>query len=259
MRSGHQTVIFLHIPKTGGTTLHHILERYYSKEQICSFKDPDRHNDIENFKRLSKAKREAYRLIQGHLSFGFHRHLPGRSTYITFLREPMARALSFYYYAESHPDHYLYPLLTDGQVELKTLLRHQTATTHELFNLQTSMIAGDEWADPLRPADHAALERAKQNLRSYFRLVGLTEEFDASLQMLSQTFGWKIKAYTKKNVTRRKPQIKTLDTETRALLREANALDTELYQFAREFFHAQRRMRGNRNSARDSLASGVGS
>jgi hypothetical protein len=258
MTTGDEILIFLHIPKTGGTTLHHVLERYYSKEQICSFKDPDRHNDIESFKGLSKAKREAYRLIQGHLSFGFHRHLPGRSTYITFLREPIARALSFYYYAKSDPDHYLYPLLTDGQVDLKTLLRQQTATTHELFNLQTSMIAGDEWADPLRPADHDALERAKQNLRTHFR-VGLTEEFDASLQMLSQTFGWKIKAYTKKNVTRRKPQIKTLDAETRALLREANALDTELYQFARELFETQRQMSGNHCSARDSLASGVGS
>jgi len=234
-------VIFLHVPKTAGTTLHHILERCYPRNQICSFKDPNYRSELENFQKLSTEKREAYRLIKGHLSFGFHRHLPGRSTYITFLREPVARTLSFYHYARSHPEHYLYPLLGDDHVDLKILLRRRTATTHELFNLQTSMVAGDEWDDPERPADRAALKRAKQNLRSHFDVVGLTEEFDTSLRLLRRRFGWKVRFYTRKNVTRRKDQIDNLDPETHSLLREANALDIELYQFARELFDAQRR------------------
>jgi hypothetical protein len=241
MKSGGETVIFLHVPKTAGTTLHHILERCYPRNQICSFKDPNYRSELENFQKLSTETREAYRLIKGHLSFGFHRHLPGRSTYITFLREPVARALSFYHYARSHPEHYLYPLLGDDHVDLKILLRQRTATTHELFNLQTSMVAGDEWDDPERPADRAALERAKQNLRSHFDVVGLTEEFDTSLRLLRRRFGWKVRFYTRKNVTRRKDQIDNLDPETHSLLREANALDIELYQFARELFDAQRR------------------
>ena len=234
-------MIFLHVPKTAGTTLHHILERCYPRNQICSFKDPNYRSELENFQKLSTETREAYRLIKGHLSFGFHRHLPGRSTYITFLREPVARALSFYHYARSHPEHYLYPLLGDDHVDLKILLRQRTPTTHELFNLQTSMVAGDEWDDPERPADRAALERAKQNLRSHFDVVGLTEEFDTSLGLLRRRFGWKVRFYTRKNVTRRKDQIDNLDPETHSLLREANALDIELYQFARELFDAQRR------------------
>ncbi|HVI81399.1 MAG TPA: sulfotransferase family 2 domain-containing protein [Chthoniobacterales bacterium] len=241
MKSGGETVIFLHVPKTAGTTLHHILERCYPRNQICSFKDPNYRSELENFQKLSTETREAYRLIKGHLSFGFHRHLPGRSTYITFLREPVARALSFYHYARSHPEHYLYPLLGDDHVDLKILLRQRTPTTHELFNLQTSMVAGDEWDDPERPADRAALERAKQNLRSHFDVVGLTEEFDTSLRLLRRRFGWKVRFYTRKNVTRRKDQIDNLDPETHSLLREANALDIELYQFARELFDAQRR------------------
>jgi len=240
MNSGGPIVIFLHLPKTGGTTLQHILQRCYPQDQIRTFKDPNRQREIEEFEQVAATNRGAYRLIQGHLSFGFHRHLPGDSTYITLLREPIARALSFYYYAKSHRDHYLYRSLAGGDVDLRTLLKERTPTTHELFNLQTSMIAGDEWEDPERPADRAALERAKQNLRNHF-VVGLTEEFDASLRLMSQRFGWKVKSYTKKNVTRRKPRNDTLDTETLALLREANAFDIELYQFARELFETQRR------------------
>ena len=135
----------------------------------------------------------------------------------------------------------IYPLLGDDHVDLKILLRQRTATAHELFNLQTSMVAGDEWDDPERPADRAALERAKQNLRSHFDVVGLTEQFDTSLRLLRRRFGWKVRFYTRKNVTRRKDQIDDLDPETHSLLREANALDIELYQFARELFDAQRR------------------
>jgi hypothetical protein len=146
--------------------------------------------------------------------------------------------LSFYYYAKSQPDHYLHSLLTNDHADLKQLLKERTAMTHELFNLQTGMIAGDEWDDPQRVADRTALERAKENLRKHF-LVGLTEEFDASLRLMRQRFGWDVKSYTKKNVTRRKPSVETLDAETRGLLEQANALDLELYRFARELFETQ--------------------
>lgn len=251
MKTGEETVIFLHIPKTGGTTLQHILQRCYPRDQIRTFKDANRCNEIEKFKILSPEKRETYRLIQGHLAFGFHRNLPGPSTYITFLREPIDRALSFYFYAKSQPDHYLYAALNDGQRALKTLLRQHTAMTHEFFNLQTSMIAGDEWADAARPADHTALERAKQNLRNNF-VVGLTEEFDASLQLMSQRFGWDVKSYDRKNVTRRKPRVDSVDDETRVLLKQANALDIELHQFARGLFDAQRAVAARTSANTDS-------
>src|SRR5690349_15074435 len=163
MKTADETVIFLHVPKTGGTTLQHILRGCYPRNQIWTFKDAGRDRQIEKFKQLSAEKRQGYRLIQGHLSFGFHRHLSGDSIYITLLREPVARALSFYYYARSQPDHYLYRVLQDNDLTLKTLLKEHTATTQELFNLQTRMIAGSDWGDGERAADRTMLERAKEN------------------------------------------------------------------------------------------------
>src|SRR6266700_694198 len=199
MTTPSQTVIFLHIPKTGGSTFHKILERNFARNQILTF-DGRRHRDeIERFAKLAEPQRARYRLIKGHLFFGFHRFVPGNSTYVTFLREPVARALSFYSYARSHSDHYLYRPLTEEQLGLRTL--RELGTTPELFNHQTRMIAGDQ-SNLDRPLDRSALERAKQNLQANFCFVGLTEEFAASLVLLSHTFGWSWPFYVKRNVSR---------------------------------------------------------
>jgi hypothetical protein len=105
------------------------------------------------------------------------------------LREPIARALSFYSYAQTHSDHYLYRLLTEERLTLKELLERET--THELFNLQTRMIGGAS-NDRTCLVDRTVLETAKENLRRRFCFVGLTEEFSASMMLLARTLGWRL-------------------------------------------------------------------
>lgn len=241
MTTPSQTVIFVHIPKTGGTTFHKILERNYPRNQTLTFDGRHHRDEIERFAKLPGPQRAVYRLIKGHIYFGFHRLVPGISTYVTFLREPVARALSFYSYARSHSDHYLYQLLTEERLGLRTLL--ERGTTAELFNLQTRMIAGESNLD--RSLDRSALERAKQNLETNFCFAGLTERFDASLILLSRTFDWSLPFYVRKNVSRKKSRPESIDAQTHALLRQANALDLELYEFAQKLFDAQLRNAGN--------------
>ena len=241
MSSRSETLIFLHIPKAGGTTLYKILERHYARAQTLTFDGRD--GQTAWFGTLPAARRGRYRLIKGHLYFGLHRLIAGASTYITFLRNPVERILSFYYYARSHPDHYLYPVLATQGLDLKTLLAREV--TLELFNEQTRLLAGDEWEDPQRPVTRDALARAQANLRTHFRVVGLTEEFDASLLLLHHALGWRLPIYTKENVTQNKPDGTSLDAETRTLIKDANRFDLELYEYARELFEEQRRAAGN--------------
>ena len=234
-----EALIFLHIPKTGGSTLYKILERHFSPAETVTLDTPG----VARFKTLPAAKRGRYRLIQGHMHFGLHRFIPRASTYITFLRQPAERVLSFYYYARSTPDHYLYPLLTTGRVDLRTLLGREL--TSELCNFQTRALAGDEWEDPQRIVTRDALERAKANLGSHFSVVGLQEEFDASLLLLGRAFGWNLPFYVKENVTKEKPPNASMDVETRKLVEETNSLDVELYEYARNLFHEQCRAAGD--------------
>jgi hypothetical protein len=238
----NETLIFLHIPKTGGSTLSKVLEQHCPRAQTLTLEN----HQGARFKTLPAAQRGRYRLIQGHLHFGLHRFIPRASTYITFLRRPVERVLSFYHYARSTPDHYLYPLLATQRLDLKALLaRELTMETMELCNEQTRLLAGDEWEDPERVVTQAALERAKANLRSYFRVVGLLEEFDASLLLLRRAFDWHLPFYVKENVTEEKRDDTSLDVETRRLVEDANCLDLELYEYVRNLFDEQRRAEGD--------------
>src|SRR5438874_1730089 len=107
MSTRDEVLLFLHIPKTGGSTLSKILERQYPRAQTLTLDD----QKIAQFKTLPVAERGRYCLVKGHLHFGLHHFIPRPSTYITLLREPVERVLSFYHYARSTPDHYLYTQL----------------------------------------------------------------------------------------------------------------------------------------------------
>src|SRR5437588_2686193 len=239
MPDGNEALIFLHIPKTGGSTLSKILEHHYPRAQTVRLDG----TKSARFKTLPVEQRERYRLIQGHLHFGLHRFIPRASTYITFLRRPVERVLSFYHYARSTPDHYLYPLLASERLDLKTVFAREL--TLELCNEQTRLLAGEEWEDPQRVVTRAALEQAQTNLQTHFRVVGLLEEFDASLLLLRRAFDWHLPFYVKENVTKQKPDNTSLDTETQRLVEDANSLDLELYEYARNLFDEQRRAGGD--------------
>ena len=241
MRRTARTLIFLHVPKTGGTTFRKILERSYSGEAVLTLKGADYTADFENFANSAESERRRYRLIQGHLYFGFHDLVPGDSSYVVWLRDPIARALSFYAHVRTHSDHYLHQRVIDKRLDLRKLIEGNA--TPELFNLQTRMIAGQR-NNPNRPLDRTALEIAKKNLETNFCFVGLTENFDASLILLGELLGRKVPFYTRRNVTRQRTPAVHLDPEMDRLLRKANDLDLELYEFAKVLFETRRRAAG---------------
>jgi hypothetical protein len=74
------------------------------------------------------------------------------------------------------------------------------------------------------------LNIAKKNLADHFAVVGITEEFDRSLILISRLLGWSHPFYTKQNVTRRHPHKEELPRETLRVLQAYNELDLELYR-----------------------------
>ena len=80
-----------------------------------------------------------------------------------------------------------------------------------------------------------AISKAKGNLRQHFSIVGVTERFDETLILLKRTFGWADELlYYPKNVTPQRPLSASLPQSTIDAIKEANELDFQLYEFAKD-------------------------
>jgi len=99
-----QNLIFLHIPKNGGTTLNTIINRKYKKDAIFNIVEVNHERpNIPEFKNLPQNEREKIKVLKGHLQFGLHTYLPGPSKYVTLLRKPEDRIYSYYQYVKQRP------------------------------------------------------------------------------------------------------------------------------------------------------------
>ena len=93
--AGKTPIIFLHIPKTAGSTVHKILhnEDKGLKHFLCV-----NYKEIELFEKLSIVEKKEIKIIRGHLPFGVHENYPGAITYFTFFRNPIKRSISDFNY-----------------------------------------------------------------------------------------------------------------------------------------------------------------
>jgi Sulfotransferase family len=248
-----KTLLFLHIHKTAGTTLHRIIEREYNPFHIYTIEGSRIEWSIDHFKKLSERRRAALQVVKGHMSFGLHQELPQPSTYITFLRDPVERCISSYSYSKGNPFNPFYkrigreglnlPAFLDiapwnNNLQCKTIagIDRREFRPVEIFRRMTH--PGSGTVDP--SLDHwgndAILERAKENLLCYFDFVGLTERFTHSLIALKHLFGWKLSSYSSYRKSRNRPKREALDPAIIAAVEERNRFDRALYDFGKRLF-----------------------
>lgn len=229
-------LIFLHIPKAAGNTFIQILAKHYNDSQTLRALGVDHIWQV--VASLSPSEKRTIRCICGHLRYGIHKAFSQRSDYVTFLREPVSRILSFYYYIIKTPAHYLHKSVVNGGLSLDDFV--QSNLTDETTNLQTVLISG---CDGKVSGD--SLEIAKRRLKEDFLAFGLSEHFDASLLLLSKALGWSWRYYTRQNVSANYDKAKALNDDTLALIKEHNRYDLELYDFAKEVFLSSIEKYGN--------------
>ena len=236
------TLIFLHILKTGGTTLNVILENYFPhKRSFATF--PTRQHpegSLAAFRALSDQQKAQIDLLNGHMGFGLHEELPRTAVYITLLRDPVERVISRYNQMRHNPQSHLHQEIVTNNMSVKDFVRW-FAAEHYMDNLQTRMIAGNWDERGFGPCTDEMLATAKQNLQSHFIVAGLTERFDETYLLLKRHFGWPYVPYTRHNVGHNRPEI---DAETRDLIRQYNSYDMALYAFVRERLAVQIRQQG---------------
>jgi hypothetical protein len=229
--------IFLHIPKTAGTTLLEILDRQYAPETIHSF-GGDAHASVAAFKRMDVERRAKIRLLRGHMAFGLHAYLPEPTLYFTILRDPVARVISYYRYILRTPPHYLYEEVTQKKMSLGDLLA--SGLPLMMNDGQVRLISG-VWGEPsFGDVTPEMLEMAQRNLREAFVVAGLMEQFDRTLCLLKETLGWTQPiTYRRLNVAPQREQKAAITPQTIELIQQANRQDLALYHFAQRLFAEQ--------------------
>ncbi len=237
-----KALIFLHIPKTAGTTLNRIIEWQYNPLAIFTM-DPYRIRATpERLGKLSEGRRRRLRMVRGHLYYGIHELLPQGGNYFTMLREPVARFFSSYYFIQRRPLHPMHRKVTTERIGVEDFIR----LTPRRQNLQCSLIAGLK-NDGV--CDDRVLDLAKENLTKSFAVVGISERFEESLMLMAKTFNWEIPFYENRKVSKTRPQI---DPGAVDMIRDHNRLDLELYEFGKNLF--EENLRKKETAVREGLA-----
>jgi len=246
---GQDALIFVHIPKTAGTTLLRIIERQFPLDQRCHISlyptNRDEELGIERLRGLPPRDRQAIRCLEGHMPFGLHRFLQKTPRYLTVLRDPVERMISSHYFVLSldvQNPHYL--TYFNNSLEDFTHFMHM----RNEVNLQTRYISGaidiENPRPPYPPLPFEALDMAKKHLTTQFDVVGLTERFDETLLLMRESFGFPNVFYVKRNITRARPPKHQIPDETLEMIKRLSRPDMELYGFAKELFEQRIRKKG---------------
>ncbi|HTY55470.1 MAG TPA: sulfotransferase family 2 domain-containing protein [Candidatus Binataceae bacterium] len=228
MQSGAKqpVIIFVHLPKCGGTTLFRLVEWEYSPTQVF-FVDGRFYRWSYNRLIHSRADKLAnMQVFQGHMPFGLHKLLDAPATYMTMLREPVDRVISEYYYRINRLQH---PY--EDRWMKKLSLEEYVRTTPQ-HNIQTKLLAGRHSGYDFLAGDctEETLAVAKENLAQQFSLIGLTERFEESLALAKLAFGWKIEHFADFNITGKRPAKSSVAPAIRDLISEFYQYDVALYE-----------------------------
>lgn len=202
-------IVFLHIPKTAGSTFQFILENSFGLSACHSD-----HNKKKSFKQDDFAFARKFfprmKSLAGHnLVDPLALKVPD-PFHITFLREPVARVFS----------HYQDSVLTGGNA---LTFEEDLRRNEHLANLHVKLMAGGP-----------DLDKAKRYLERC-DFVGLTEKFNLSLHILDKLSPLPLNLNYKRRRTAPNDHIKkplASDPRIVDMVREYNQLDIALYDFA---------------------------
>ena len=208
-------LVFVHIQKTAGLSLRHILFRQYGKRNTRLahnyFEQPE--ECIRSIDAIGSSPPTGLKVLHGHMLFWPEISWPPGTRFITLLRDPVERTISHYYW-----------LLSLGDDSGKTL-EEAVAEGLILDNVQTRVLAACTAAHGQTPGE--ALDKALGKL-ACFTVVGLAERFEESLVLMTRRLRWRRMLHRRSNVTRNRSPKDELGRRTLELIEEHNALDLEL-------------------------------
>jgi hypothetical protein len=250
-RSRPAMLVFVHVPKTAGSTLRSVLNMNEPGARSRALGNVFKGGggiDRAVMARMQKGEGPdltGVGIVRGHFPLGIREylpsHLPKRRDLqcFTFLRQPVERTLSHYYAirdrreGEEEPGkHAKSPLPPDPSLDDAL----DAGYVHD--NLHTRMLCGDP--EPFGEVTEEMLDAAKRNLRDELVFFGLTERFDESLVLAKRRLGLDAILYRSSGrVNPERPRGDQVPAELRRAAERSNRYDIELYRYAKELFESE--------------------
>ncbi|MBS4052347.1 MAG: sulfotransferase family 2 domain-containing protein [Methylomonas sp.] len=227
-KRNNNKLIFLHIPKTAGSTVNAALEaqslyhnKIYLKAPIRDYKPPILINKgwLGASNTLSNIKPEildSADIISGHFPFGVHSLTNKTCSYFTIIRDPIEREISSFNY-----------LYQTGEIEKTEIF--SSFASHLLDNPQVRMLAGASYMDGV--CNEETYNQALENLSNHFILFGPTEKTDEILNALIGIHKWPSIIHYQFNVSKKR-LVNNIDKSVYEALLEKNRYDKKLHEFA---------------------------
>ncbi|WP_245871864.1 sulfotransferase family 2 domain-containing protein [Nitrosotalea sinensis] len=249
----NDVLYFLHIPKTAGTTFTSVLDSFFDYQSIF----PE-----QVYRKLILDLPEdftKYKLIRGHFGHTIYKIIPQNILYLTMLRDPIQRTISYYDHMKLAPttnnwvhENFLSEIETSDSalqdpkkipVFTNYQIRHLAVdldirSIAQYYKMNKRAFFFDTVEEFIHPdiSDELLLQTAKQRLLE-FSFFGLVERFEESLFLLYYTFGWKpIRSIWNLMVAPRKTSMHDISEHTMKIIKEYTKLDYELYEYAKELF-----------------------
>jgi len=239
------TAFFLHLPKTGGTSLRKMLEGAVGRRHVLGIYDWDTEQEML---RADRATFESYRLVVGHFRIAMWLRTP-ELPLITMLREPVDRIASHYRYARSWDEDRFHDAARRlSLVEFALADLGRSLDNCQTYNLSTSAAPMSlEGMQALPPHGGLGVDDADEAIRHLERpavLPGLHDAFAESVALASVWLDIEPPALVQTN---RSPDRSgdRLSGPERADIAAKNALDVRVYEAAREAFWAKWRAAGS--------------
>ncbi|HKQ37085.1 MAG TPA: sulfotransferase family 2 domain-containing protein [Verrucomicrobiae bacterium] len=212
-------LISVHIPKCAGTSFSTVLHKIYGDRLLGDQVDQPMDPEMPFQKNFTAWKEEqdrkppppAIRAIHGHFWAGKYDRQAPKAKRITWLRHPIKRLLSHYYFWLSKPElpHSLHKHVIQNKLSLI-----EFAQLPQLQNLLHNIFLRGRSLDE-------------------FHFVGISEHFQEDLDDLARQMGWPKQQMTKERPTVHKDyKPDGLDTDTEKKLRALNEADLALYETA---------------------------
>lgn len=184
--SDNPLLVYLHVPKTAGTSFDELLQQNYGADY---YRTRNRYYKEPLWKKADQYANR-YQAIGGHMTFGLHGMVKRPCRYISFVRDPLSRMISLYWYILSHPAHTLHPFVVNLPFGEWLLGDTAAALDNDLVRFFSGRMQFGVRSGVGRAVTEQDCRRAIANINDHFDYVGVFEELEQSVNDMALLYGW---------------------------------------------------------------------